>query len=95
MAIQLIPTRTREGQAILAIQPMPEACDVLGMMRNLKKSFPKEWRQVNYEIIAPVPIGQPADEQVAESVVVVEHPPINEDAVNANESESNIVLAAG
>ena len=55
MPMQLTPTRTQTGEAALIIGVAPEACDAVALMRNFKRHFPQEWRQVNYEIIPPTP----------------------------------------
>lgn len=80
MAMQIIPRRhPQTKQPLIIIQAAPEAADAVGLMRNLKRSFPKEWRQVNYEIIQAAPEeseivneeGEVGDAKPATSPIIV------------------------
>jgi hypothetical protein len=67
----LVPARTKDGVGIIQVQVSPELLVATDLLRNMKKAFPQEWRQINYEILPPTPaagiVG--ADGAVVESPV--------------------------
>lgn len=51
--MNLTPNRTPEGRPLVVISVASEAADAIGVMRNLKKAFPQEFRAIALEIDAP------------------------------------------
>lgn len=42
-----------QGQALMGLQ-LAEVVEVVALLRSFKQQYPREWRQVNYEIISSV-----------------------------------------
>jgi len=48
--MQIVPQRSPEGRPLVVIAAAAEAADAIGVMRNLKKAFPKEFQSIAMEI---------------------------------------------
>ena len=43
----------RTKAPVMFVQTMPEAADVMALMRNLHRVFPNEWAAVHMEVVVP------------------------------------------